>query len=221
MRKMVIAITILMGLGFGSFAMAADKAELTVIHGISGLPEAVEVYANNNKLFSFDFNQSKSLSLDPDFYFIEVKLQGATVLSAGLTLEGGKNYSAVAHFTGSGDIALSAFENNIENLKKRNVRLAIRHTAFAPAVDIQVRTGFWIFRNFNLKILNVSNDDAPGQFGEVDIDPNFLKAEFYPAGVNKKVFQSPTLFLKKNTFYIIYAIGSLSDGTFTLFIQTI
>ena len=89
-------------------------------------------------------------------------------------------------------------------------------------MDIRLRFGFpFLIKNYNLRILDISNSDASGQFGEVDIDPNYVKAFFFPAGTNQKVFESPTLFLNPNSFYIIYAIGSIGGGTFTLFVQEI
>ena len=96
---------------------AAETAKVTVIHGISGLPKAVDVYANGAYLFSFDYKGVVGpVELAPDTYNLEVKLDGTTVLSTSAFVEAGKNYTVLAHFKyvadGTPGIALSVFEND-------------------------------------------------------------------------------------------------------------
>jgi hypothetical protein len=56
--KWLVAAAFAAAVAFGDVNPAlAGTGNLTVIHGISGLPQPVDVYANGNKLFSFDFNE--------------------------------------------------------------------------------------------------------------------------------------------------------------------
>jgi hypothetical protein len=235
MKKALTLFAAVMIFTAGSMTMAQEPAVLTVIHGISGLPEPVDVYANDTYLFSFDFNESvDSLEVPADTYFIEVKLMGDTVLSGTAMLEEGKNYTAIAHFTynesekgaeislPSPGIKLSFFENDISDLGRWAIRLSLRHTADAPAVDVALRRGLQGNRFFT-KAKGLSNNDGgdPSEFGPADFWWGNFTAVFFPAGTDTEVFSSGLLKLQKGNYYIVYPIGSIGGGTFTLFVQTI
>jgi hypothetical protein len=185
----------------------------------------VEVYADGNFLFSFDFYESKGpLALPANAYFIEVKLQGKTVLSDTAQLESDKNYTAIAHLVTGGDIKLSFFENDIGKLDVTSTRITLRHTADAPSVDIGLNYSYSLFYPLSfayLKARGLSNDNAPSQFGAVDLPYGFYSGIFYAAGTDVDVYDTGGALLLPNTAYIVYAIGSFGGGTFTLFIQAI
>jgi hypothetical protein len=235
MKKFLVFSVAIVFLAFGAYTSADDhEAILTAIHGIPGLPQPVDVFVNGVYQFSFDFNESvDNIPLPPDDYLIEVKLDGTTVLSGTASLESGKNYTAIAHLTlndgGSGlkdsedpGIKLSFFENNISDLKCWTYRLTLRHTADAPEVDIALRRGYWGCWFF-AKAMGLSNNDSgdPGQFGPVDFIAGYFKAVFFPAGTDTEVFDSGRVKFERGNHYIVYAIGSIFDGSFTLFVQTI
>lgn len=223
----VLALTFATTFTTPSFAQTEDEAVLTVIHGVPGLPEMVDIYADGNYLFSFDFMDSEGpLPLPEGMYFLEVKLQGETVLSADAMLEAGKNYTAIAHLTyidgEDAGLKLSLFENNVQVIDSRRSRLDIRHTADAPAVDIELLRDADSGKFFARR-LSVANNDAgmPQTLGESEVQVRFTTAVLYPAGDLNPVFASPNLLLERETYYIIYAVGSLFDGSFDLIIQTI
>ena len=82
----------------GSVDIAAQNADLTVLHGVPGLSGPVDVLANGNQLFSFDFgDQEGPLSLAPGAYAIDVQLNGSSILSANVNLAADTDYSAIAH----------------------------------------------------------------------------------------------------------------------------
>ena len=142
----------------GVTAAGAAPAKRTVIHGIPGLPEPVDVLVNGDFAFSFDFNESEGpIPLPPGTYDFAVQLQGETVLSADdVPLEGGRVYTAIAHLTYTGDepgIKLSLFENQKYFERPGMPRVSVRHTADAPAVDID------LFHNGRLLLmaLNLAN----------------------------------------------------------------
>lgn len=234
MKKLFTAIAILL-LSVTVSANAAIKGngepagnfDLTVIHGIPGLPMPVDVFVNGGFAFSFDFNESVGpLPLEAGDYLLEVKLDGAVVLDAEVTLEEGMNYTVIAHETfidgvDSG-IKLSLFDNNTSPLEHDKIRLTVRHTADAPAVDAALLRGWW-FRWFVTKGIDISNaDDAmPTQFGPADYWRGVLTAQLLPTGTSDVAFDSGRIFFEGGKSYTVYAIGSIFDGTFTLFLQTI
>lgn len=211
----------------------ASEAMLTAIHGIPGLPVPVDVFVNGDYLLSFDFNESAGpLALAEGDYDIEIRLQGTTVLSRTVSPELGKNYTIIAHLTyidgSSNGIALSLFENNIEPLRNGRTRITVRHTADAPTVDLDLQRAITWESGYSARYLFVggqklSNMDGgtPGSFGSVDIWGGEMLAVLYPNRSTMPAFDSGSVFFDAGTNYIVYAIGSLFDGTFTLFVQAI
>jgi len=238
MKKQIgIVVFFIAVIGFGTGVLAnnviAADAVLTVIHGIPGedgfpvdvygtLPGATE----RQFLFTFKFTEIQGpLSLPPGDYLFEVVPTGedpdnpSIKLEAAATLEEGINYSAIAHLKSGGAPVIGLFVNNTAFIEGRNTRLAIRHTADAPAVDIALKR---YFRGCLLKALNLSNEEdaPPSQFGEVDFRRGFVKVKIFPAGEKDRIFKSDWLKLKNKTSYIVYAVGTFPES-FTLVIQVI
>jgi hypothetical protein len=207
-----------------AYATDVGTGTVTVIHGISGLPEPVDVYANGNFLFSFDFNDVQGpLTLPTGSYDLEVKLGTNVVLSGTANVESGKDYTVVAHFTESGivpGIKLSVFENNTTPICDKQSRLTIRHLADAPAVDAVISRGAGAARNFVTLPNLASADGGNNQGGALDFKAGTYRAQLYVAGTTTSAFDTGKLKLDKGVSYIAYAIGSLSDGTFTVYLQT-
>lgn len=202
------------------------KATVSVIHAIPGLSEPVEVFANGTSLFTFDYKDvAGPLELDPGAYNLEVKLAGATVLSASATVEAGRNYTAIAHLThvagGDAGIALSLFDNSAMGTGPGRTRLTVRHVADAPAVDIELYRGGG--KRLIAAVENVSNadDGTPAQVGPVALRPGAYRAELYVAGTDQMAYKSDKFVLSPHKAYIVYAIGSIGGGTFELFVQKI
>jgi hypothetical protein len=210
-----------------------EDAMLTAIHAIPGLPAPVDVYVNGSYLLSFDFNESAGpLPLPRGDYDIEIKLQGTTVLSRTVSPMPGKNYTIMAHLTfvdgESNGIALSLFQNNVEPLRNGRTRITVRHTADAPAVDLDLQRIYTsesgiAARQLFVGTQGLANDDGkkPLSFGSIDLWGGQLIAVLYPAGSGQPAFDSGAVTFEPNMNYIVYAIGSLFDGSFTLFVQAI
>ncbi|MEZ5966428.1 MAG: DUF4397 domain-containing protein [Planctomycetota bacterium] len=193
---------------------AGQDVKLSVIHGIPGLPSAVEVFANNNRLFAFDFGTSQGpLSLPPARYAVEVRLQGMPVLTANLDLQAGRNYTAIAHLDASGGNALTLFANDISSIVAGNARVVVRHTAAAPVVDVELR------RNGSLtaRLTNLSN--GAGQQG--DVPGGAYTAAIFPAGGMTPVLGPASVDLPSGVVTIVYAVGSLAGSSLELFTQHI
>ena len=215
-----------------AYTTSTEEAMLTAIHAIPGLPVPVDVYVNGDYLLSFDFNESAGpLALPRGDYDIEIRLNGTTVLSRSVSPEAGKDYTIIAHLTfidgESNGIALSLFENNNAPLRSGRTRITVRHTADAPAVDLDLQRVYSSESGYSGRTLFVgsqglSNDDGlkPASFGSIDFWGGDLNAMLYPAGSTQPAFSSGTNFAPDMN-YIVYAIGSLFDGTFTLFVQAV
>jgi hypothetical protein len=206
-------------------AAYAQSAKLTVIHGISGLPKPVEVYANGNLLFSFDYGDVQGpLTVDAGSYDLEVKLDGNVVLSGTANVEAGKDYTVVAHFRYTGaapDIALSVVENTTTATCDKQARLTVRHLADAPAVDLAVSRGATTTRNF-VSTPNLSSAaGAQNQGGPLDFKSGTYRAQLFVAGTKTAAFDSGKLKLDGGKSYIATAVGSLADDTFQVILQVL
>ena len=124
-------------------ANAADgPAQLSVLHGVPGL--TVDVYVNG-ELTLDDFEPGDlagPLELAAGTYTVAITAADAADASApaigpvDLPLEGGKNYTAVAHLSEAGEPTATLFTNDIAQTAAGQGRLTVRHVAAAPAVDV-------------------------------------------------------------------------------------
>lgn len=195
-------------------ALAAQDAKLSVIHGIPGLPAPVEVFANGNRLFAFDFGTCKGpLSLPAARYNVEVRLNGTPVLTAPLDLQAGRDYSAIAHLTASGANTLSLFQNDISPIAAGSARVVVRHTAAAPTVDVGLDRNGSRFAT----IRGLSNPQSQ----QADVPADDYSASLFPAGGSTAVLGPARLPLAAGQVTIVYAIGSLSGGSLELLTQPI
>lgn len=153
---LVTALVVVVALMAAPNATAATDATLNVVHGVPGLTVTVCLHGNPAIL---DFTPGEVVSGVPagaGDHEVTIVADGdpcsAAVLQAGVRLEAGKSYTAVAHLTADGDPKLSLFRNNVRPLKPGTARLVVRHTAAAPAVDV-FANGARIFEG-------VENDDS-------------------------------------------------------------
>lgn len=204
--------SLLCGLALFAGTAGAQNASVSVIHGIPGLSSAVEVFANGNKLFSFNYGESKALSLPPAKYDLEARLNGNPVLSGSATVMAGKSYSIIAHLQESTGIKLSIYENSLMPAKKGDARVIVRHTAKAPAVDVAVDLN-------NSRFATLKNLKNPGEV-MADIPADVYEASLFAAGTTTRAFGPAKLDLKAAMGYAVYAIGELGQQSFRLFIET-
>jgi len=213
-RLSSVLLAIGLCLAFVAVAAAQNKAMVTVVHGIPNTD--VDVYVNGQvTLKSFKFGTvTDPLSLDPGSYKIEIRPAGAAatsapILSTTANLQAGQNVSLVAHLTADGKPALDAYVNDTSMLAAGKARLTVRHDAAAPAVDILAN---------NAKLVgNLANPKE----AKADVDAGTYAVAIAPAGQTTPVFGPQNLTLNAGTGYVVYAVGSLSDKTFTLLVQQI
>ena len=201
----------------------AGTGRVTVIHGVPGV--TVDVYVNGAlTLPDFEPNTvTGALELPEGNYDIEIfpangDPNGTPIIAGSTFLPAGANASIIAHLTAAGAPTLSVFVNNLEDLARTQARLVVRHTAAAPTVDVALyrdRPAF--FDKFVGLIPNLSNPHEVS----LDVRPGKYFATLAPAGSPDPVFGPANLDLGRRPVPLVYAIGSLTDGTFTLLVQTI
>jgi hypothetical protein len=200
------ALTFLIGPAF------AQNATLTVVHGVPGLPEAVDVFANGSQLFSFCFEEQRGpLSLPAGTYAVDVRLFGATVLSQSFTLAAGDDVSVAAHLDANGAPRLSAFVNDSAALALPAARVAVRHAAEAPAVDV----AFFVGGNEVLTIPGLSN----GSQAAADVPPGTYDVALRVAGTATVAFGPVPVTVKDGVRYGVFAVGEVGTSNFGLLVQ--
>jgi hypothetical protein len=220
MRKRLIAGT---AAGFalaltGAVPAAADghEAQLSVLHGIPDL--VVDVYVND-ELTLDDFEPGDlagPLALPAGTYSVAITASDAADASSpvlgpiDLPLEGGMNYTAVAHLTADGEPNAALFTNDISNTAAGEGRLTVRHAAAAPEVDI--------LANGEAAFTAVPN----GAEGVVDLPAGTISASVVAAGTTEPAVLGPAdVNIQEGVNTIVYAWGSLEAGNLALAIQTI
>jgi hypothetical protein len=196
-----------------------NDADLTVVHGIPGV--TVDVYVDDAKaLPNFEPNTvTDPLPFAAGSYEVDIYAVGTgpadghsapPILSGTITLAKGDNVSAIANLDGSGSPALNVFKNDTSAIAKGEARLVVRHTAFAPAVDIVANGSLKLFEN-------VTNPNE----GQVDVAAGTYGVTINPAGSDTVAFDAGDVALAAGKSTIVYAVGDLAGGTFGLLIQTI
>lgn len=212
----------------------SDVALVSVGHGIPGadlnldpaLP--VDIIVDGACLLQdFKFGDfAGPLELPPGTYSVAVALSdGDPVLCGGavvigpvdLTFEGGDNATIFAHLTEGGGITASVFDNDDSAIVAGKTRLTVRHTANAPAVDIALNRG-WMRGPLVGVIEGLEN---PNQAGPLDLRPGSYAVTIFAAGTLDPVFQLQPFVTKPRVSQLVYAVGSLTNGTFTLLVQNL
>lgn len=239
MKRFLMA-TLILVLAFSSVALTTPfavehmrDAKVYVIHGIPGkdlgadnaLP--VDVLVNNSicLLKGFTFMQvAGPVSLKPGTYNIQISLanadkpcSNAAVITADVPFAAGENATVIAHLTEAGAPTASKYTNDVSPIPGKLARVTVRHDAAAPAVDIGITVMLGDL-TFSTKVPGLSN---PNQAGPVNLTAGAYNVTLYAAGTDTAVFGPTPLSLKNNSNTFIYAVGSLSNSTFTYIVQSI
>ncbi len=223
MRRSIFVLAALM---IASLLVAApavadgDDAQLTVVHGI---PEAtVDVYVNGAKTLP-DFTPGSitdPLPLPAGDYTVDIYAAGsgpadvphsaAPIVSAMLNLSAGSNVSAIANLDDMGAPAINAFVNDVSEIAAGEGRLVVRHTAFAPSVDVIANETLALFEG-------VTNPNE----GQLDVAAGTYGVTLNAAGTDTVAFDAGDLEIPAGKSTIVYAIGDLGGGSFGLLVQSI
>jgi hypothetical protein len=235
-RKLLVTLVLVLLLATLSFATAAadvGDAMVYVGHGIPGVVVDVEVEGVGCALTEFEFGTiTDKIPLAAGDYLIEVfpfvegqECAGTSVLSNTLTFEAGESATVIAHLipmTPTNGITLTKFVNDLSPIVPGKARLTVRHTAAAPAVDVTLNRGWGRGRPVGpMDARPITDLENPNEAGPLDIRPGAYQAKIYPAGGPDPVADPIKVVLKPFKSSIVYAVGDLTGGSFTVLTQVI
>lgn len=191
-----------------------DGARIHLLHGIPDTP--VDVVAGGEVVFA-DFQpgdtQDLSALAGETLTGLTVNLAGTdtVAIDAGDTaLPASGNFTIIAHLTEDGTPTLAVFDNDTSAIAAGEGRLTVRHTAAAPAVDV--------LANGAVAFGALANPNE----ASADLPAGTISASVVPAGASEPVVIGPAdLAIADGTSLIVYAVGSLDDGTLTVLTESI
>ncbi len=204
----VFGVSMLAVLAFASPAhAAAGDGTVYVVHGVPGV--TVDVYVNGNKTLP-DFAPGKvagPLTLPAGSYAIKVFKAGddpasaTPVIDTTVDLPAGANASLVAGLDAAGKPTLFTFVNDLSAAAAGKGRLAVAHTAAAPAVDV-LANGSPAFTN----LVNGKEDKA-------DLAAGTISGSVVATGTTTPVLIGPAnVPVTAGMLTVVYAIGAPASG---------
>ncbi len=193
-----------------------DPAKLSVLHGVPGL--TVDVWVNG-KLTLNDFKPGRlagPLELAAGDYKIAITGSDApnadnpVIGPVNVELDSGGNYTAVAHLDAGGAPTATLFTNDTKAPRNDNKgKLTVRHVAAAPAVDV--------LAGGTAVIEGLSNPDE----ATLKLKAGTISASVAAAGTTAPVIGPVDITVAGGKNTIIYAWGSLADGTLAAAVQVV
>lgn len=216
-------------------ADVSDLSTVTVIHGIPG----EDIGANNALPVDIEINGacaltgvvyqdvSPRLEVPAGTYDVQVKLSdgkcgGAVAIDApGVVVPAGVNATVIAHLDDAGAPTASVFVNDLSPAADGEARVAVRHVAAAPTVDLDVfpsSDGGWGRIGYPdapaLSIDDVSNPDE----AVTDVPAGSYVVDISAAGPYAPLYSVPVT-LDAGMAYAVYAVGSLTKGGFAVLVD--
>ncbi|SDM74262.1 protein of unknown function [Cryobacterium flavum] len=194
---------------------AAAPASVSVLHAIPGV--MVDVYVDNTKVID-DFEPgtlTKTFRIPAGSYTLAITAADAPDASApvigpvDLVVASGMNYTAVAHLSEAGVPTAALFTNDTSAPGAGQGRLTVRHVAAAPAVDV--------LANGAPAITGLTNPNE----SVLVLPVGTISAAVAAAGTTAALIGPADVVIAKRTNTIVYAWGSLADGTLALAVQTV
>jgi hypothetical protein len=193
-----------------------DPAKLSVLHGVPGL--TVDVWVNGNLTLD-DFKPGSlagPLELAAGDYNIAITGSDApnadnpVIGPVTVELDNGGNYTAVAHLDAGGAPTATLFTNDTKAPRNDNKgKLTVRHVAAAPAVDV--------LAGGTAVIEGLSNPDE----ATLKLKAGTISASVAAAGTTAPVIGPVDITVEGGKNTIIYAWGSLADGTLAAAVQVV
>ncbi|MBP1135015.1 hypothetical protein JOE31_001247 [Arthrobacter sp. PvP023] len=216
------ALSLAAALAFATPAQAGgwhhddDPAKLSVLHGVPGL--TVDVWVDG-KLTLDDFTPGTlagPLELDAGDYEIAITAADATsadnpvIGPVNVELDEGGNYTAVAHLDADGAPTATLFTNDTKAPRNdKKGKLTVRHVAAAPAVDV--------LAGGSAVIEGLSNPDE----ATLKLKAGTFSASVAAAGTTDPVIGPADITVEGGKNTIVYAWGSLADGTLAVAVQVV
>lgn len=218
MKRIITGIAAIAALAATAFAPGAvsaqDETQITLLHGIPGSPVDVSV---DGDIVVANFTPGSVADLSA---FAGDTLANVNVLAAGtdtvvigpiaaLEVPASGNWTIVAHLDAAGTAILTPFENDVSPVPAGQGRLTVRHTAFAPPIDLIVGD--------DRPIENAANGASATLL--LPVGP-ITGAMVAPTGEDG-VIEVPTIDIAADTNVIVYVVGSLDDSTIEFLNQRI
>ncbi len=245
MRRGVSYVTLVGIFVLASFLPSPQTAKVYVIHGIPGIDVGAEdpnypVDMSFNGMCAIrDFTFGQVLGpfvadADPTAYEVNVResaavpCTGEEILSlTGLRFKDKKIYSIIVHLNEFGtSVTASVFEDAFgpdvvvkasKWLRRNNPRLIIHHSAAVGPVDVFVNRQNVKNKGSAAFSLSEFANDGESQ-GIVDLRPGSWVMAWANTGMNP--FYGPfQLELRPFRSFLIFAVGSITNGTFTLIVH--
>ncbi len=215
MRRALVGLAAFaLAVGLAGGAAAQETGTVTVIHGVPGL--TVDVYVNGELTLEGFEPQTVTdpLDLPAGDYEIEIREAGADpssdpAIAGSAALAGGMDASIVAHLDEGGTPRLSVFVNDTSRISAGESRVIVRHTAAAPSVDV--------LADGNALLTNLANPDE----GQADVPAATYSVAVAATGTTDPVLGPIDLTAEEGVAQIVYAWGSLEDGSLDVAVQTI
>jgi hypothetical protein len=239
----------LMFSGFASNSAFAQSpnASVYVVHGIPGhdvstaldpaLPVDVQVNGAICLISGLKFGDIVGpYTIPPGYYDFKISLantikpcSNAALLTANhVGVEAGWNVSVVAFLNAEGAPGVTTFLNDLKPTPAGKSRIIVQHTANAPAVDItvsqdQVPTSSTVTTTQLAKVSDVTNGEQAAALLPSGPLWNYplTQVTLTPHGESSPVIGPYYFQLVPHRAYLIYAVGSVSTGSFTLISKTI
>lgn len=193
-----------------------DPAKLSVLHGVPGL--TVDVWVDGNLTLD-DFTPGTlagPLELAAGDYEIAITASDATsadnpvIGPVTVDLDEGNDYTAVAHLDADGAATATLFTNDTKAPRNdKKGKLTVRHVAAAPAVDV--------LAGGSAVIEGLSNPDE----ATLKLRAGTISASVAAAGTADPVIGPADVTVEGGKNTIVYAWGSLADGTLAVAVQVV
>jgi hypothetical protein len=193
-----------------------DPAKLSVLHGVPGL--TVDVWVNGNRTLDNFEPGSLAGPLELAAGDYKIAITGSDAPNADnpvigpvtVELDNGGNYTAVAHLDAGGAPTATLFTNDTKAPRNDNKgKLTVRHVAAAPAVDV--------LAGGTAVIEGLSNPDE----ATLKLKAGTISASVAAAGTTAPVIGPVDITVAGGKNTIIYAWGSLADGTLAAAVQVV
>ena len=192
----------------------AGLASITLVHGVPDL--LVDVYVNGGPpIEDISFTTVATVPGEKGKNTVAIRAANAPANSAALLtrsfyLRKNQSKTVVAHLSSSGSPKLTVYANDQSPLTAGTARLTVRHTAEAPAVDVVVN-------NTTTLVADLTNPDQ----AKADVPADTYLVDVRAAGTSTAVLDDASVTLDPGANTIVYAIGSLSGGSFTVAVQVL
>lgn len=225
MTRFLSAATLVAALLFASSVTAsAQPATVFVTHGIpgaSGFPVDISVTGNgvNACIPQVTFTQILGpVALPAGTYAVAIYGGGSGCAGTpalgplNVPFAAGETAAVVAHLTAAGAPTAAKYPVDLSSAGPGAARVNVFHTAAAPEVDLVVARAFGRGQSPETRvngIVNGANLSTPVRAGNWDV-------ALLPTGTSTPAYGPVNVPVRPRTAYLVFAVGSLADGSFTL-----